>query len=256
MSDILLVIISISIILLILSFLLYYVIKRVNVLSRNIFLNKIEEFDFLIGDKERKIDELNKIISNKKNTVIEIENKISEYKSVPEKKVADTDVVLPKYVDFENNAILSNYKKIKDNFNFNTSEMIELFLKDKKNLGDKDAYYYNTCLKIRNIFTYDIIYKLSTFQRNEQLVIISELLNSDEKKIFNKFLIKDKFDVKVFIRILDDLIIKTNPEIKVYVGNKNENYNSIDSRINTIYDKNITEGFKIIYRGIVYDYSI
>ena len=255
MSDIVIVIIAIIVLLLILSFLLYYVIKRINLLSRNIFLNKIEEFDYLIGDKEQKIDELNTTISKKENAVLEMENKLSEYKSIPEPKVSARDVVLPKYIDFESTNLLVNYKKIKENFNFNTREMIELFLKCS-NTVENDNKYYDMFVKVRSYFTYDVLYKLSTYQRDEQLIIVSELLTDKEKKYLNKYLVKGKFDIKKFINELDELIIKTNPEIKIFVGSMDENYNSIDSRINTIYDKNIIEGFKIIYKGIVYDYSI
>ncbi len=255
MSDIIIVIIAIIILLLILSFLLYYVTKRINVLSRNIFLNKIEEFDYLIGDKEQKVDELNATISKKENEVLELENKLVEYDIVPEEKKSSSGVVLPKYIDFDSNNILINYKKIKDNFCFNTKEMLELFLERSKSVSN-DNGCYEVLLKVRNYFTFDILYKLSTYQKDEQYIIVSELLSENEKKLLQKYLIKDKFDIKKFINVLDELIVKTNPEIKVYVGRKNENYNLMDSRINTIYDKNITEGFKIMYKGIVYDYSI
>ncbi len=255
MSDIIIVIIAIVIILLILSFLLYYVTKRINVLSRNIFLNKIEEFDYLIGDKEQKVDELNAAISKKENEVLELENKLGEYIIIPDEKPSSNDVVLPKYVDFESTNSLSSYKKIKDNFNYNAAEMIKLFLKCSHH-EEKDSNFYDIYYKVRNYFTFDVLYKLSTYQKDEQFIIVSELLSDSEKKCLNEYLNKNNFDLKKFINILDELIVKTDPEIKIYVGRKDENYNLIDSRINTIYDKSITEGIKIMYRGVVYDYSI
>ena len=111
-------------------------------------------------------------------------------------------------------------------------------------------------VKVRSYFTYDVLYRLYTYQKSEQLLIISNLLSQDEKKVLNEYLNKDNFDIKNFISSLDELIIKNSPEIKIFVGSENENYNFLDSHINTIYDANIIEGFKILYKGIVYDYSI
>ena len=55
---------------------------------------------------------------------------------------------------------------------------------------------------------------------------------------------------------LDILIENSNPEIRIVTGLKGVDYNHLNKYINTVYDSNITEGFKIVYRGRVYDYSI
>ena len=55
---------------------------------------------------------------------------------------------------------------------------------------------------------------------------------------------------------LDNLIEESDPQITILVGNKKDNYNYMNKNIKTIYDENITEGFKIVYKNIVYDYSI
>ena len=254
MSETLLVILVIVVLLLILSFLLYYIIKRVNLLSKNIFLNKMEEFDYLIENKEQKVTELNSTISEKEEYISNLEEKIFEFGDEPNKKEKNNnDVILPKYVDFESSDTLSSYKLIKDNFRFDAKVMIERFVNATQNDLNPN---YDTYIKVRSYFTYDVLYKLSTYQVNEQFMIITELLDSDEKTILNKYLTKKNFSIKKFINNLDELISKSNPEIKIFVGNKNENYNSISSNINTIYDENIVEGFKILYKGIIYDYSI
>ena len=55
---------------------------------------------------------------------------------------------------------------------------------------------------------------------------------------------------------MDELILKTSTLVKVYVGDKKENYDDISDKVKTIFDDKIVDGFKIEYRGIVYDYSI
>ena len=65
MNEIIIIIAVIVLLLVILSFLLFFVTKRVNLLMKNTFVDKLNEFDFLIKDKENKISELNEEISNK-----------------------------------------------------------------------------------------------------------------------------------------------------------------------------------------------
>ena len=95
-----------------------------------------------------------------------------------------------------------------------------------------------------------------TYQVEEQKLIINELLSPDEKEVLANLINKKKFNIVKFLSELDALILKSNPEIKVFVGSKNESYNHLNENIITIYDDSITEGFKIVYKGIVYDYSI
>ena len=69
-------------------------------------------------------------------------------------------------------------------------------------------------------------------------------------------LLNPSFNIVKFLSELDVLIENSNPEIKIFTGTKNVNYNHLNKYINTVFDSNITEGFKIVYRGRVYDYSI
>ena len=40
------------------------------------------------------------------------------------------------------------------------------------------------------------------------------------------------------------------------MGDKSKSYNDIDEYVETVYSDKITEGFKIEYKGVVFDYSI
>ena len=64
------------------------------------------------------------------------------------------------------------------------------------------------------------------------------------------------FKVKKLISNLDTFIQKNDPVVYVYTGDKNVNYDDINSSIKTVYDKNINEGIKIHYKGVLYDYSL
>ena len=75
-------------------------------------------------------------------------------------------------------------------------------------------------------------------------------------KIVTGYFKKKKFNIVKFINRLDDLIKKSDPRIYIYVSNKNINFNNLHKNIETIYDEKITEGFKVEYKGKIYDYSI
>ena len=59
-----------------------------------------------------------------------------------------------------------------------------------------------------------------------------------------------------FINYLDFEIGKYDPNVYVYVGDKSVNYDKLDKRIKTIYNSKIYKGIKIVYKNILYDFSL
>ena len=55
---------------------------------------------------------------------------------------------------------------------------------------------------------------------------------------------------------LDFEIGKYDPNVYVYVGDKSVNYDKLDKRIKTIYNSKIYKGIKIVYKNILYDFSL
>lgn len=252
MNDIAIVALVVTALLIIIFFLLFYIVKRTNLLMKDNFVDKLKDFDFLIDDKEKKLSELNADIADKQAFMKELEEKIEKIKMTRETNKSD-DVVLPKYADYEDGNLLSGYKIIKKHFQFDMASIIEKFVKENSDTLSKDYQMYQ---EIRNYFQYDIIYRLSTYQPDEQYEIVSELLSEEEKNLISNILVKKGFNIKKFISKLDGIILKSNPTIDVLVGDDSLNYDYIDSRIHTRFDDSITEGFKIIYKGVIYDYSI
>lgn len=221
---------------------------------KKIFVDKLQEYDYLIDDKEKKIIDLDETIDKKTKTYAKLEQEVYELEKTLEDKeiIRDEKVIIPTDADFEDGNILSGYKKIKRGFKFNIEDEIKKFL---ENVVDNKKEYDIYC-KVRSYFNPNVIYKLLTYQSEDQKKIVSELLEKDEKELLKNELSIKKFNVNTFISKLDLLILKNNPEITIYTGNKKDNYNYLHEDIKTVYDKKITEGFKIIYKGIVYDYSI
>ncbi len=254
MSEIL---IAIGVVLVLLSLLVIiftFTVKRVNSLMKKTFVDKLQEYDYLIDDKEKKIELLEKNLDRKTKSYAKLEREVEELekslKNVEE--VKREHIVLQTDADFEDGNILSGYKKIKEGFKFD----IETKIKDFLDKVDSDSKNYKLYCNVKNYFSHSSIYTIMTYQVEEQKLIINELLSPDEKEVLANLINKKKFNIVKFLSELDALILKSNPEIKVFVGSKNESYNHLNENIVTIYDDSITEGFKIVYKGIVYDYSI
>ena len=254
MNEVLLAIIVVVILLIILSFLFLFTVKRVNILVKKIFVDKLQEYDFLIDDKEKKIEELNKNIEQKKNEEKDLEDIINKLKiEIEEVDNEVIEVAMPNLADYEDGNLLENYKKIKEGFNFDYEEKIKFFLKENIKNDNPD---YNIFVNIRSYFSHNIIYKISTYSSNEQKIIVNGLLNDVEKKLVEDLLNKNKFNIVKFVNRVDEFIKKCDPKIYVYVSDENINFNYLNDNIVTLYDDKLTEGFKVEYQGKIYDYSI
>ena len=95
MSELLIIILIISFLALTLTFLLGFVVKKTNSLMKNVFVDKMSEFDFLLEDKEKKVDELNDDIKKKAEIITQLEEKSKGF-SGPD-TVLSNEVVMPKY---------------------------------------------------------------------------------------------------------------------------------------------------------------
>lgn len=254
MVEILLAIGVVLILLVMLILIFTFTVKRVNVLMKKTFVDKLQEYDYLIDDKEKKIAQLDKTIDKKTKSYAKLEHEVDELEKVLEnvEEVKKDHIVLPTDADFEDGNILSGYKKIKDGFRFDVEEKIKEFLSE---INSEDNHYELYCT-VKGYFTHSSIYTIMTYQVEEQKLILNELLSEEEKTVLSKLLNKKKFNIVKFLSELETLILKSNPEIKVFVGDKSKSYNHLNENIVTIYDDSITEGFKIVYKGIVYDYSI
>ena len=254
MDEIIFAIIVVVILTLILTILFLFTIRRVNVLVRKNFIDKLQEYDFLIEDKEKKIEELNIDIENKRKDTDDLEIKISKLLAQKEEiQIDDLDVMMPRGADFQDEKMLEKYKKIKEGFNFSYENKIKEFLKNEKIEEDDEYYVY---LGIKENLPHKVIYKISTYNSNEQKIIINELLKEDIKKHVKKLIDVKKFSIAKFVNELDILIMQTDPKIYIYVSNVNMNFNHLNENIETIFDNTLTEGFRIKYKGKVYDYSI
>ena len=220
----------------------------VNSQTKSYFVNKLQDYDDLIEDKESKLEALDEEIKNREKGIKE--EKQERTNSV---YAFDTNVIdLLNGAKYQNENIFELNKKIDENFVVNYEELIRDFL----SLCD-DSKDYDFCLNLRKKFDSKTIYNLKLLLKDEYEEAIKEMLTNKEYKVYEAFkVINTENTVDNFIDYLDQLIDLNSPKIKVLVGNKNENYDYLNENIETVVSDKIYRGIKIIYRAKVYDFSL
>ena len=233
----------------ILFFALRSTVKRIDYNTKKYFIDKLQDYDYLIDEKKKILNELNvKIEENKKVLSKEAKSNVNSAKKEHFEYYEDLDV--PKYMD-EN--LFKKYKKIKDKFSFDKENIIKEFINKIKPNENTD---YNILVKIRNKFTKNRIYEIMKLRKDEQKKYIKTILSDEEISLIEKHINLENIKINNLILKLDTLIDKNDPTIYVYVGEKEKKYDYISPLIKTLYDEDINEGIKINYKGVLYDYSL
>lgn len=258
------------------------IIKRINHKVKIYFIEKLQEYNYLIDEKEEELAKLRAVvveqdklqrIRDKQNelndekdetyteTVFssEIEQKLKEMKlfkkAMREKQQIVYDIPTPR---LREDTFFNNYKELKKKFKIDNEKTIKEFM-EKHKTSEKDLNTYTTLVNFRKQFTPETLYELLTLPKEDQYQIIEEVIKPEENAIIQleKNYKKDsKFDVLKLLKSVEEKIKKTDPIIYVYVGDVTLNYNNLGENVKTRYYKNMSEGVIIHYKGKMYDYSI
>ena len=252
------------------------VIKRINQSAKKWFLEKLQEYNYLVEEKENELENLRKQIEEAKRslkTTKQIQNapedifnekieavleKMKQYKGIqkeiPRRPEVIYDIPTPQYKE---ESFFSNYKNLKKKFNLNIEETIKKFIKEHKT--NEDEQEYKVLLNFCNQFNKKILYECSTLKSEDQYELVKSVLTEEEKmwmKLEDSSINKRQFTILKLIEKLQDRIKKIDPKIYVYVGRESTNYDNLDPQIKTYHYKNMSEGVIIHYKGKMYDYSI
>lgn len=219
-------------------FLLKYEVKKINEKAKVYFTLKTQEYTNDVLEKEPKISKE--------------ENKDEEKKE----KNLETSVI---YVNQKDDYVIDNLfgvmKHVDDKFSINQCDIIKKFIKE--NVKDEDSHHYDKLIEMKKYITDIGIYNIVINDDSNFISNIRKHLILIDEDIYNEFFLgKDDFNIEEFINYLDFEIGKYDPNIYIYVGNKNDNYDYLDKRIKTIYNSKIYKGIKIIYKNVLYDYSL
>ena len=235
-----------------LIFLMYLILKKtvriVNEQTKSYFVNKLQGYDDLITERENKLNEIDELIKNRE--IGKEENK----KELTDSGYAfDTNVIdLFNSTKYQDKNIFELNKKIDENFVVNYEELVRDFL-----TFCDDSKDYDFCLKLRNKFDSEQIYRFKSMMGEQLEEELKEFLTNREYKVYEAFrLIISENSIENFIIYLDQLVDLNSPNVVILVGSKSENYDHLSKYIETKYNDKIYRGLKIIYRNKVYDFSL
>lgn len=264
MESILAILVSIIIMVSFALFVMKNVIKKMNRNTKKYFMDKLQDYDYIIDEKKKEIEELNSKINTLKEE-IEISKEIEEYrkhkaetkvvqetKPIEEKQDIVYDIPTPQY---RQDQFFTTYKKLKKQFIVDSKEILQKFIEEHKDVpGDKE---YKKLQKIKSYFNQEALYQCLTLTPEEQYRLVKEVLKKEEEKILqlNKYAAKD-FSILELVEKIEIRMKEIDPTIYVYVGSEEINYDFLGERVKTQFYQNMSEGIIIKYHNKMYDYSI
>ena len=235
-----------------LVFIMFVILKKtvnvVNSQTKTYFVDKLQAYDDLIDEKEKKLNEIDELLKNKEKGLID-KNNINNLKSLD----FDYNIIdLFNNTEYQDSDILKINKLILEKFDFNHEKLVKSFLENIK-----DNNKYNFCIELKNKFTSKVIYEIKTLLDDEIDTYMKNILKDDEYEIYLLFnTLNGTFIIDDFVDYLDQLVRLNNPLVTIYVANNKENYDYLGSNIKTVVSDDIYSGIKIVYRNKVYDFSL
>lgn len=227
------------------------IVVNVGKLAQNNTVQQLSVYDELIEKKEQKLRQLHEELSTKKTWISsDDEQKLSSiiippinYFAIPEGDYLDADY------------FLQNYRTIRECFGVNCTQRI------KEVLEEYGASVYSSLIMgILEHFSLEERFNLCTLEEEEQLQVLKEVLNDEERVVLEEYLtLHGSFDCVAFFDWLERDAPRTDPCIFIRTCRQDQDFMrvaNIDSRIRIQYDSTICEGLQIIMQNKLYDYSI
>ena len=159
-------------------------VKRINSSTKKYFLDKLQDFDYIIAEKEKEIEILSEQIKRLNEAKDNGENgeivEIPAYTKPDEKIVYD--IPTP---EFRESGFFKNYKNLNKEFEVDSEKIIKDFIKTHENDEDKE---YKELSAFKELFTQNAIYESLTLTPEEQLILVesvNHLVSSLSKFIRN-----------------------------------------------------------------------
>lgn len=239
------------------------IVKKIDDNAKKYFLNKMQDYDYILEKKQGDLSELNEKIEVLKQRNINLlysteanKHQLEKvYEEDEEKKPqVKQNLSTPEYRD--SIQFFNNYKELKKMFSVDNEKIITDFIKKHKNIEEEKEY--KKLQKLREKFDNESIYGCITLKTEDQIKVLSDILTASQKKLVGFDILKEKknFNINDLINYIDNRMKEIEPTIYIYVNGVNINYNSIDKNIVTKQYANMAEGIIIQYRNKMYDYSI
>ena len=278
MTNLIIAAVVLIVIMLVFIFILFKnIIKRMDENAKKYFVNKMQDYDYILEEKQAKLEEIKTEIdemqaANRNILKNDDEYELEEYaqKGRKEKKNEDTiendepirkvakeeikyNLNVPNYRETQ---FFNNYKEVRKVFTVNNEKIIKEFIADHKNL--KEEKEYKSLAKIRKKFDEETIYGCLTLSSQDQVKVLKETLTATEKKTVNFDVLSQNknFSVEDIVKYMDKRMEQIDPTVIIYTNVLDKKYEDLDSNIVTKQYNNMSEGIIIKYRNKIYDYSI
>ena len=243
----------VCVLILALVFVMFMILKstvnKINAQTKSYFVDKLQEYDYLIDEKETKLNQIDKKLKDK-----ELKNNEGNVASLPQNNYEfDYNIInLLKETKYQDKNIFELNRKLETEFNIDYNKLISIFLSIPVNIEN-----YEFCMDLRNKFSPDKIYELKLLPNDLLEEKLKSYLDSKEYQIYEIYKsLNNKASIEGFIDYITELLDLNNPYITIYVGNKQDNYDNLSKYIKTKYAKDIYKGIRIIYKNKIYDYSL
>lgn len=237
------VIIVLFVLTLVMVLLLKKIVKEINHQSKEYFALKLQDYDDLVEEREKRLIEL-----EKSKESIRLEEEGDNFQDAAVVCVSDK---LPEY---QVDGLLQKLKTIDEEFDLDNDKIVAMFLRENQ-IEENDRIYLELVSLKQYIGQYEIYRKLSE-DKHLLLELIQKLSPSSREKIEKYYLGTKRFSVNDFLEYLEVEIRKSDPVIYIEVGDKDLNYDQWDARIKTVYNDKIYKGIRIRYQDKLYDYSL
>ena len=236
----------------VLVFVMFIILKKtvsaINSQTKTYFVDKLQAYDSLIDEKEKRLNEIDELLKNK-------ELGLTDEEAILKKDGYDFDyniIDLFNNAEYQNKELLKITRLIDEKFDFDHEKLILDFLSCVKNI-DK----YEFCLRLKEKFTSEVIFEVKTLLDYELDVFMKNFLTEEEYEVYLLFRdLNGDFLVEDFVDYLDRLVDLNDPTITIYVSNKKENYDYLSKYIKTVVADDIYSGIKIVYKDKIYDFSL
>ena len=209
-------------------FILKGTVKKINSQTKLYFVDKLQEYDYLIDQKEEKLNQINKEIKEKELKSVSDDNSTKQRTYEFDYQIID----LLNKTQYQDKNIFELNKKIDEKFQLDYVALLKRFLEQ---INDDGTYQF--CVDLKDKFTSDLVYQLKVMDLEEQKRYLNDILEKREFLIYELYLALEgkNADVDGFMDYLNELIDLNSPNVFVYVGSKSENYDYLSKYIKSVY---------------------
>lgn len=243
---------------------LFYVLRTAVLSTRRqveaCFVRELEAYNGFLQDKMGESRQIEEERNRLKKEINELEGVILSLKTspfyAPRPIARELFIPVSRYID---NSFFDNHKRVNDMMkSMDYQEIIEKIQKEHSYQGNRRDY--DTACRLLAFLNMEMSYELCTISPDAQLETLQTALEGEERELLDRFLHslpeEGQFDVLRFRTFVRE--IRTAQDPKMYIRTGETSMVLPESEVELVhqYDKNISEGIRIIYQNQSYDFSI